>query len=172
MILFSGVVDYECDIHVWNWLNTIFSNWLSTIFSKHCGYWRPGALLNVSSYLWDITLAPRRCGCHFKSKISNLLHKILAWALAVKIALGWMPQQITIERSTLVQVMDCCLMVSSHYLIQCWPRSMGHHMNKIANILHKTSSNAFSWMKIIIFSFKPHRRLSSKNQIYSHSTLV
>ena len=37
--------------------------------------------------------------------------------------LRWMPQDLTDVKSTLVQVMACCLRASSHYLNQCWPRS-------------------------------------------------
>ena len=35
-----------------------------------------------------------------------------------------MPQSLTNEKSTLVQVMDWCWQATSHNLSQCWPRSM------------------------------------------------
>ena len=35
-----------------------------------------------------------------------------------------MPQKITYERSTLVQGMTWCHQLTSHYLNQCWPRSL------------------------------------------------
>ena len=35
-----------------------------------------------------------------------------------------MPQNLICEKSTLVQVMAWCRQASSHYLSQCWPRSM------------------------------------------------
>ena len=37
--------------------------------------------------------------------------------------LWWMPQDLTDDKSTLVQVMAWCRQVTSHYLNQCWPRS-------------------------------------------------
>ena len=41
-----------------------------------------------------------------------------------EIAAGWMPQNLTDEKSTLVQVMAWCCQAASHYLNQCWPRSV------------------------------------------------
>ena len=37
--------------------------------------------------------------------------------------LRWMPQDLTDDKSTLVQVMAWCHQATSHYLNQCWPRS-------------------------------------------------
>ena len=37
--------------------------------------------------------------------------------------LRWMPQYLTSDKSTLVQVMAWCCQATSHYLNQCWPRS-------------------------------------------------
>ena len=36
----------------------------------------------------------------------------------------WMPQDVTDDKSTLVQVMAWCRQATSHYLNQCWPRFM------------------------------------------------
>ena len=36
----------------------------------------------------------------------------------------WMPQALTGDKSTLVKVMSWCRQATSHYLNQCWPRSM------------------------------------------------
>ena len=41
-----------------------------------------------------------------------------------EIALRWMPLDLTDDKSTLVQVMAWCHQATSHYLSQCWPRSM------------------------------------------------
>ena len=41
-----------------------------------------------------------------------------------EIALRWMVQILSNEKSTLIQVKACCLKATSHYLNQCWPRSM------------------------------------------------
>ena len=41
-----------------------------------------------------------------------------------EIAIRWMPQHLTDHKSTLVQVMAWCRQAPSHYLYQCWPRSL------------------------------------------------
>ena len=46
------------------------------------------------------------------------------WGISCKIALRWMPLDLTDDKSTLVQVMAWCLTAPSHYLNQCWPRSL------------------------------------------------
>ena len=45
------------------------------------------------------------------------------WGISYEIALRWMPLDLT-DKSTLVQVMAWCRQETSHYLSQCWPRSM------------------------------------------------
>ena len=46
------------------------------------------------------------------------------WGISCKIALRWMPLNLTDDNSTLVQVMAWCRQATSHYLSQCWPRFM------------------------------------------------
>ena len=46
------------------------------------------------------------------------------WGISCKIALRWMPLDLTDDKSTLVQVMAWCRQATSHYLSQCWPRPM------------------------------------------------
>ena len=46
------------------------------------------------------------------------------WGISYEIALRWMPLDLTHDKSTLVQVMAWCRQATSHYLNQCWPRSM------------------------------------------------
>ena len=41
-----------------------------------------------------------------------------------EVAIRWMPQHLTDHLSTLVQVMAWCHQATSHYLSQCWPRSL------------------------------------------------
>ena len=54
---------------------------------------------------------------------SNFLYSIAAWALTGT-SLRWMLQNLTYENSALVQVMAWCHQATSHYLNQCWPRSI------------------------------------------------
>ena len=44
--------------------------------------------------------------------------------ISYEIALRWMSLDLTDDKSTLVQVMAWCHQATSHYLNQCWPRSM------------------------------------------------
>ena len=46
------------------------------------------------------------------------------WGISYEIALRWMPQDLTVDKSTLVQVVAWCRQATSHYLSQCWLRSM------------------------------------------------
>ena len=46
------------------------------------------------------------------------------WGISSEIALRWMPLDLIDDKSALVQVMAWCRQATSHYLSQCWPRSM------------------------------------------------
>ena len=46
------------------------------------------------------------------------------WSISYEIALRWMPLDLTDNKSTSVQVMAWCRQATSHYLSQCWPRSI------------------------------------------------
>ena len=59
----------------------------------------------------------------FKNVIFNLALLIGIFKSPFDIVLRWMPQDLTDDKSILVQVMACCLMAPSHYLNQCWPKS-------------------------------------------------
>ena len=49
------------------------------------------------------------------------------WGISCEIALLWMSLNFT-DESTLVQVMAWCRQASSHYLSQCWPRSLSPYV--------------------------------------------
>ena len=46
------------------------------------------------------------------------------WGISYEIALRWMSLDLTDDKSTLVHVMAWGRQAPSHYLSQCWPRSM------------------------------------------------
>ena len=46
------------------------------------------------------------------------------WGISYEIALRWMPLDLIDDKSTLVQVIAWCHQATSHYLRQCWPRSV------------------------------------------------
>ena len=53
---------------------------------------------------------------------SNSIYALMSWAL---ILWNWFLMSTTeLHSSKLVQVMACCHQATSHYLSQCWPRSL------------------------------------------------
>ena len=70
------------------------------------------------------SLAPGRFEWNFRQIIFKLILVIFGWGISYEIALRWMSLDLTDDRSTLVQVMAWCRQATSHYLSQCWPRSM------------------------------------------------
>ena len=65
------------------------------------------------------SLVPGRFQFNFRQVLVNG-----GWGISYEIALRWMPLDLTDDKSTLVQVMAWCRQATSHYLNQCWPRSM------------------------------------------------
>ena len=68
--------------------------------------------------------APGRFQITFRQVIFKLTLVNGGWGISFEIALRWMPLDLTDDKSTLVQVMAWCRQATSHYLSQCWPRSM------------------------------------------------
>ena len=82
----------------------------------------------LSSIRKDLTsLAPGRSECDSKNVIFNLVLLTDISRSSHDNALRWMPQDLTDAKSTLVQVMAWCRQATSHYLSQCWPRSLSPH---------------------------------------------
>ena len=70
---------------------------------------------------------PGNVGLIFKSTIFKCLIQNRNLGTGSVITLRWMPQILTNEKSTLVQVMAWCHQATSHYLNQCWPSSMSSY---------------------------------------------
>ena len=70
------------------------------------------------------SLAPGRSAYDSKNGIYNLVLLIGIFRSSHDNALRWMQQDLTDDKSTLVQVMAWCRQATSHYLNQCWPRSL------------------------------------------------
>ena len=68
-----------------------------------------------------------------------------------EIAYRWMPHNLTNEKPTLVQVMAWCHQATSHYLSQCWPRSMSPY-----------DITRLHWVKMLAYD----RLLSTINGIF------
>ena len=85
------------------------------------------------------SLAPGRSECDSKTVIFYLVLLMGILRSSHDNALQWIPQDLTDDKSTLVQVMAWCRQATSHYLSSCWPSSMtslGHsELNLITNSL-------------------------------------
>ena len=49
------------------------------------------------------------------------------WGISFEIAVMWMTLDFTDDQSILVQVIAWCRQATSHYLSQCWPRSLSSY---------------------------------------------
>ena len=70
------------------------------------------------------SLAHGRFQFNFRQVVFNLSLVNGGWGISYEIALRSMPLDLTDDKSTLVQVMAWCRWATSHYLSQCWPRSL------------------------------------------------
>ena len=61
---------------------------------------------------------------NFRHVIFKQILVIDGWDICCEIALIWMSLDFTDDQSTLVQIMAWCRQATSHYLSQCWPRSL------------------------------------------------
>ena len=85
------------------------------------------SLLVLSSVTWTFSLnslAPGKFEWNFRYLIFQILSVIDGWVVSCELALRWMSLDLTDDKSTLVQVMAWCRQATSHYLTQCWPRSL------------------------------------------------
>ena len=100
--------------------------WIQTHSKQSPEPWWPGSLMHTSidRPQWVNSSAPGRFWWNFRWVIFKLILVIDDWFISFEIALRWMSRDLTDDKSTLVQVMAWCRQATSHYLSQCWPRSM------------------------------------------------
>ena len=70
------------------------------------------------------SLAPGKFECNFRYVIFKRILVIAGWGISCEIALIWTSLDLTDDQPTLVQVMAWRHQATSHYLSQCWPRSL------------------------------------------------
>ena len=70
------------------------------------------------------SLAPGKFEWNFRYLIFQIISVIDVWVISCEVALIWMSLNLTDDNSTLVQAMAWCRQATSHYLSQCWPRSV------------------------------------------------
>ena len=73
---------------------------------------------------WVNPLAPWKFEWNFRHEIFKQILVNGGWGISCDIVLKRMSLDFTDDRSTLFQVMAWCRNATSHYLSQCWPRSM------------------------------------------------
>ena len=123
------------------------------------------------------SLAPGRCGCYLKLVIFKLVSRINILSISCEIVLRWTPQDVTDDKSTLVQVMAWCHQATSHYLSQCWPRSVSPYgvtrpqwvKKKSCPIIRDDQNRSVRWL---IIALQPSDWTSAKYQIYSDVTCI
>ena len=70
------------------------------------------------------SLAPGKSEWNFRYVTFKRLIVIDGWCILCETPLIWMSLDFTDDQSMLVQVMAWCRQATSHYLNQCWPRSL------------------------------------------------
>ena len=84
----------------------------------------PGPGRSWNCPCWLNSLAPGKFEWNFRYVIFKWILVIDGWGISCEIVLIWMSLDFTDDQSTLVQVMAWCRLATSHYLNQCWPRSL------------------------------------------------
>ena len=95
-------------------------NWFNEYYESTC-------LCDTAAALGVNSLAPVGFDYSLKSVNFKLILTINIWSIFCEISIRWLPQSLTDHKSTLVQVMAWCRQATSHYLSQCWPRSLSPH---------------------------------------------
>ena len=78
----------------------------------------------ISTPQWVNSLVTGRCRCNFKNVFSSSFNVMISRAILCEADLRRVPQDPIDYKSKLVQVMAWCHQAPSHYLNQCWTRSL------------------------------------------------
>ena len=78
----------------------------------------------LSQMIMFNSLAPGKFEWNFRYLIFKIILVIDGWGISCEFALRWMSLNLTADKPTLLQVMAWCCQATSHYLSQCWPRSL------------------------------------------------
>ena len=110
------------------------------------------------------SLAPGKFEWTFRCVIFKRILVIDGWGISCEIALIWMSVDFIDDQLTLVQVMACCRQATSHYLNQCWPRSLSPY-----GVTRPEWVNCISCSSLIkIFSFLFQVSLKSTLAIFAY----
>ena len=81
------------------------------------------------------SLAPWMIKWNFRLAILKLILLIGGCGISCEFTFRGITQDLTDKKSTLVQVMAWCRQAPSHYLNQCWPRSL-YHIASLGRLLY------------------------------------
>ena len=123
------VLLWTCIIQIFSWniyfiINALFLLWFlvnNRVVQKRCNLNESVMELCLSCFN---SLAPGKFESKFRHVIFKQILVIDGWGISCEIVLIWMPLDFIDDQSTLVQVMAWCHQATSHYLSQCWPRSL------------------------------------------------
>ena len=122
--------DKSTSVQIMAWCRQATSHYLSQCWP------RP-----LSPYGANNLLAPGKFQFNFRKSIFKLILVNGGWGISYKIALIWMPLDLTDDKSTSVQVMAWCRQATSHYLSQCFDPDLCHHMASLG--LNELSKEIF-----------------------------
>ena len=133
----NGLSPDRCQAIIWTNTGILLIGPLGTNFSKilikiHTFSIKKMHLKNGKWKMWSIlsgpqclnSLAPGKFEWNFTHVIFKQILVIDDWGISCENGLTWKPQDLTDDKSTLVQVMAWCHQAPSHYLSQCWPTSL------------------------------------------------
>ena len=113
--------------------------------------------------LWPWLISSRSFDLDFENRVRSVTFSVLDRLFPYLVCIGifgsffykvfsWMQWRLTDDKSTLVQVMAWCHQAISHYLNQCWPRSISPY-----------GITRPQWVKWYWWSWKPHSVTLSSN---------
>ena len=117
------------------------------------------------------SLAPGKFEWHFRYLSFQIISVIDGWVISCQLALRWMSLDLTDDKSTFVQVMAWCCQATSHYLSQCWPRSLSSYGVTRPQWVNPFNAKLFSRnMSIYFHQFLSvlHTDMTQVGEIISH----
>ena len=125
------------------------------------------------------SLTPGKFEWYFRYLIFQIISVIDGWGISCELAIRWMSINLNDEKSTLVQVMAWCRQATSHYLSQCWPRSMssrdvassGHKELKVASSFNSHVNGLVQDCNISIANILEILQSSTKPLMWPHNAL-
>ena len=104
-------------------------SWSTLVQVMACCLTAPSHYLNqcwflISDILWHLPSRVRFPRMNWNEIIFKIILATDGRWFSCELSLKWRPLDLTVDKSTLVQVIAWCYQVTSHYLSPCWLRSM------------------------------------------------